>query len=162
MAQCPDLRRPWWGGLDSLPQCSPQHCAGHDSPDGPEPSIPSLRPRGADSAASGLQFYPQTSCVTLGEPGTLSEPCSLCNGDGLLVTVERGDEIDRLAPADSQPPAAIFMASPIGPGGQEYPHPQTLDGSTSPCLGPATHLKLPSILMGRGLELEKEMTERAG
>lgn len=70
--------------------------------------------------------------------------------------------IDSLAPADSQPQAAIFMTSPIGPGGQECPHPQTLDGSTSPCLGPATHLKLLSILMGWGLELEKEVAERTG
>lgn len=38
--------------------------------------------------------------------------------------------------------------------------PQTPGGPTSPCLGPATHLKPLCTLMQWDLELEKELTER--
>lgn len=158
----PRPRHPWWGGLDSLPQCPPPALCWARFPRWARAQHPQPQAKRSRRAASGLQFYPQTCCVTLGEPCTLSEPCSLCNGDGLLVSIEWGDE-------NRQPGSSRFSA----PGCYIYDLSYRVRGPGMPplpdsgwlyiSLPGASHSPEASVrTYGWGLELEKEVAERTG
>lgn len=86
----------------------------------------------------------------VGHAPSLNLTHRLYNGNGVLVSIDR-----MASPQQARPWPAACTASPRGRG-PGIPS-QTPDGPTSPCLGPATHLKH----LCTHVELKKEMAEGA-
>lgn len=100
--------------------------------------------------------------MTLGEPCTLSEPCSLCNGDGLLVSIEWGDENQQPGSSRVSAPGCCIYRLSYRARGPGRPHPKTLEGATSPCLG-ASHSPEASVhTYGVGSGAGERIAERTG